>query len=49
MKGTDIEFDCTAGEHTYSMILTMRDPKAAELLLAEVGQQPWVRRFSLHR
>lgn len=49
VKGTDIEFDCAAGEHTYSMILTMRDPKAAEQLLAEVGQQPWVRRFSLHR
>ena len=49
VKSVDMEFDCGASEHTYRLILGLRDPASAERLLNEVGRQPFVKRFSLHR
>lgn len=49
VKGMDTEFDCSAGEHTYRMTVTMGDPRSAEELLSKVGRKPFVKRYSLHR
>jgi putative Mg2+ transporter-C (MgtC) family protein len=49
VNGMDTEFDCSAGEHTYRMTVTMGDPRSAEELLSKVGQKPFVKRYSLHR